>query len=68
MKRIFPARDYLDRNSYEAAVAGNGLDGLKIIELLQPNYVILDLMLPDMKEAVLVKRIANMHQCLLLLA
>ncbi|CDN44523.1 response regulator transcription factor [Paenibacillus sp. P22] len=42
-------RDYLTRNSYEAAVAGNGRDGLKIIELLQPDYVILDLMLPDME-------------------
>ncbi len=42
-------RDYLARNNYEAAVAGNGRDGLKIIELLQPDYVILDLMLPDME-------------------
>ncbi|ASS64808.1 MULTISPECIES: response regulator transcription factor [unclassified Paenibacillus] len=42
-------RDYLTRSGYEAAVAATGRDGLKIIELLQPDYVILDLMLPDME-------------------
>ncbi|MGM0882926.1 MAG: response regulator transcription factor [Bacillota bacterium] len=41
-------RDYLTKNNYEAAIAGNGQDGLKIIDLLQPDFIILDIMLPDM--------------------
>lgn len=41
-------RDYLTRNQYEAAVAATGQDGLQIMELIQPDYIILDIMLPDM--------------------
>lgn len=41
-------RDYLTKNQYEAAVASNGQDGLQMMELLQPDYIILDIMLPDM--------------------
>ncbi|PWW35043.1 MULTISPECIES: response regulator transcription factor [Paenibacillus] len=41
-------RDYLIKNQYEAAVASNGQDGLKMMEMLQPDYIILDIMLPDM--------------------
>ncbi|WP_044477381.1 response regulator transcription factor [Paenibacillus antibioticophila] len=41
-------RDYLAKNKYEAAIAGNGKDGLQMLELLQPDYIILDIMLPDM--------------------
>ncbi|WP_028612250.1 response regulator transcription factor [Paenibacillus harenae] len=41
-------RDYLTKNNYEAAIAGTGQDGLKIIDLLQPDFIILDIMLPDM--------------------
>lgn len=40
-------RDYLMKNGYEAAVAATGEDGLQIMELLQPDYIILDIMLPD---------------------
>ncbi|MDP9701756.1 response regulator transcription factor [Paenibacillus polysaccharolyticus] len=40
-------RDYLIKNGYEAAVAATGEDGLQIMELLQPDYIILDIMLPD---------------------
>lgn len=40
-------RDYLAKNRYEAAVAGNGKDGLYMLELVQPDYIILDIMLPD---------------------
>nr|WP_154960805.1 response regulator transcription factor [Paenibacillus xylanexedens] len=40
-------RDYLMKNRYEAAVAATGEDGLQIMELLQPDYIILDIMLPD---------------------
>jgi DNA-binding response OmpR family regulator len=41
-------RDYLTKNQYEAAVAGNGQDGLQMMDILQPDYIILDIMLPDM--------------------
>ncbi|WP_366293203.1 response regulator transcription factor [Paenibacillus sp. AN1007] len=40
-------RDYLTKNGYEAAVAATGEDGLQIMELIQPDYIILDIMLPD---------------------
>jgi len=39
--------DYLMKNGYEAAVAATGEDGLQIMKLLQPDYIILDIMLPD---------------------
>ncbi|HBU84860.1 MULTISPECIES: response regulator transcription factor [Paenibacillus] len=41
-------RDYLTKNQYEAAVASNGQDGLQMMDILQPDYIILDIMLPDM--------------------
>jgi DNA-binding response OmpR family regulator len=41
-------RDYLTKNHYEAAVASNGQDGLQMMDMLQPDYIILDIMLPDM--------------------
>ncbi|SLK18534.1 MULTISPECIES: response regulator transcription factor [unclassified Paenibacillus] len=41
-------RDYLTKNQYEAAVAGNGQGGLQMMDMLQPDYIILDIMLPDM--------------------
>ncbi|MDT0125657.1 response regulator transcription factor [Paenibacillus sp. RRE4] len=40
-------RDFLMKNGYEAAVAATGEDGLQIMELLRPDYIILDIMLPD---------------------
>ncbi|MDR9749060.1 response regulator transcription factor [Paenibacillus taichungensis] len=41
-------RDYLTKNQYESAVASNGQDGLQMMDMLQPDYIILDIMLPDM--------------------
>ncbi|WP_258166225.1 response regulator [Paenibacillus sp. PCH8] len=41
-------RDYLTKNQYEAVVAATGQDELQIIELIQPDYIILDIMLPVM--------------------
>lgn len=41
-------RDYLTKYQYEAAVASNGQDGLQMMDMLQPDYIILDIMLPDM--------------------
>ncbi|MEK4055286.1 response regulator transcription factor [Paenibacillus sp. FSL F4-0087] len=41
-------RDYLTKNQYEAAVASNGQDGLQMMDMLQPDYIILDIMLPDL--------------------
>jgi len=41
-------RDYLTKNGYEAAAASSGKDALRMMELLKPDFVILDLTLPDM--------------------
>lgn len=41
-------RDYLTKNQYEAAVASNGQDGLQMMDMLHPDYIILDIMLPDL--------------------
>lgn len=41
-------RDYLTKNGYEAAAASSGKDGLRMLKLISPDFVILDLMLPDM--------------------
>ncbi|NUU75414.1 response regulator transcription factor [Paenibacillus xylanilyticus] len=41
-------RDYLNKNQYDAAVAATGQDGLYMMDMLQPDYIILDIMLPDM--------------------
>lgn len=40
-------KDYLNKNGYEATIANNGKEALYFIELLNPEFVILDIMLPD---------------------
>ncbi|CAH1056849.1 response regulator transcription factor [Paenibacillus pseudetheri] len=40
-------RDYINKNGYEAIIANNGRDALHLIELLNPEFIILDIMLPD---------------------
>ncbi|MGF7047720.1 DNA-binding response OmpR family regulator [Paenibacillus sp. DS2015] len=40
-------KDYISKNGYEATIAGNGKDALLAIELLNPEFIILDIMLPD---------------------
>ncbi|OPA74213.1 DNA-binding response regulator [Paenibacillus selenitireducens] len=41
-------KDYLTNNGYEVFVAENGQEGLKLIDTLSPDFIILDIMLPDM--------------------
>ncbi len=41
-------KDYLLKHGLEAAIARNGRDGLSMLEMLQPDFIILDLTLPDM--------------------
>lgn len=41
-------KDYLTINRYEVLVAENGQEGLKLIDTLSPDFIILDIMLPDM--------------------
>ena len=38
----------LEREGYEVKVAGNGVDGLKLLEQFRPDIVLLDLMMPVM--------------------
>lgn len=40
-------RDYLLKESYEVLTASNGVDALKHIETSHPDFIITDLMLPD---------------------
>lgn len=40
-------KNYMEKHGLEVAVADNGADGLHMIDLLEPDYIILDLTLPD---------------------
>lgn len=40
-------KDYLNKNGYEAMDAENGQDGLRVLQLWAPDFIILDIMLPD---------------------
>lgn len=40
-------KDYLNKNGYEATIANSGKEALHFIELLNPEFIILDIMLPD---------------------
>ncbi len=40
-------KDYLNKYGYEVFIAENGKDGMRIIETFVPDFIILDLMLPD---------------------
>lgn len=40
-------KDYVDNNGYDAAIASNGREARHLIELLNPEFIILDIMLPD---------------------
>lgn len=40
-------RDYINKNGYEATIANNGKDAVQLIEILNPEFIILDIMLPD---------------------
>lgn len=40
-------KDYITISGYEVSVAENGQDGLKFIDTLSPDFIILDIMLPD---------------------
>lgn len=40
-------RDYINKNGYDATITSNGKEALDLINLLKPDFVILDIMLPD---------------------
>jgi two-component system, OmpR family, response regulator VicR len=40
-------KEYLNKNGYEATIASNGKEALQYIDLLNPEFIILDIMLPD---------------------
>ncbi|TCZ75969.1 response regulator transcription factor [Paenibacillus albiflavus] len=40
-------KDYITISGYEVLVAENGQDGLNFIDILSPDFIILDIMLPD---------------------
>ncbi|MET1032911.1 MAG: response regulator, partial [Candidatus Saccharimonadales bacterium] len=41
----------LEREGFEVSTATNGVDGLKIVEAIQPDIILLDLMMPIMSGA-----------------
>lgn len=52
-------KNYMEKHGLEVAVADNGADGLHMIDLLEPDYIILDLTLPDTDGLELCRRIRN---------
>ncbi|MEJ8305414.1 response regulator transcription factor [Saccharibacillus sacchari] len=55
-------KNYMEKHAYEVAAAANGADGLRMIELLEPDYVILDLTLPDADGLELCRRIRESRE------
>lgn len=50
-------KDYLAKHGFRADIAGTGEEGIRLLTSLQPDYVILDLMLPDVDGIELCRRI-----------
>lgn len=50
-------KEYINKHGYEASSADNGQDGLMFMELLSPDFIILDIMLPDMDGIELCRKI-----------
>ncbi|CQR54783.1 response regulator transcription factor [Paenibacillus riograndensis] len=40
-------KDYIRLQGYDVHIADNGIDGLRLVETLFPDFIILDIMLPD---------------------
>ena len=50
---------YLNREGYQVAVARDGLEALRLIEVRQPTLVVLDLMLPHVDGLEIIRRLRN---------
>ncbi|MBE1555579.1 response regulator transcription factor [Sporosarcina limicola] len=50
-------KDYLSKNGYELVIAENGKDGLHFIDSIDLDFIILDLMLPDVDGIELCRKI-----------
>ncbi|NQX49306.1 response regulator transcription factor [Paenibacillus tritici] len=40
-------KDYISLQGYDVHIADNGMDGLRLVDSLSPDFIILDIMLPD---------------------
>lgn len=40
-------KDYITLQGFDVHIADNGVDGLRLLEAVQPDFIILDIMLPD---------------------
>ncbi|WP_438496486.1 response regulator transcription factor [Paenibacillus sp. IHBB 3054] len=40
-------KDYITLQGFDVHIADNGVDGLRLLETVQPDFIILDIMLPD---------------------
>lgn len=54
--------DYLLINGYESHTAESGEEGLRMIERLKPDFIILDIMLPDADGIDLCRQIRERHE------
>jgi len=54
-------KDYISKQSYETAVVDNGKDALQRIESWQPDFIILDIMLPDIDGIELCRQIRGQN-------
>jgi two-component system response regulator VicR len=55
-------KDYISMNRYEAVVAENGMDGLQLSQTWEPDFIVLDIMLPDMDGIDLCRQIRETNQ------
>jgi len=55
-------KDYISMNGYEAVVAENGKDGLQLCQTWGPDFIVLDIMLPDMDGIDLCRQIRETNQ------
>lgn len=54
-------RDFINKNGYEATIINDGKNVLSLIELLNPEYIILDIMLPDIDGIELCRQIREIY-------
>ena len=52
----------LESEGYQVNCAHSGVEGLKKVEDLNPSLIIVDLMMPDMSEIEVIRRLKNNHK------
>ncbi|ASA20367.1 response regulator transcription factor [Paenibacillus donghaensis] len=55
-------KDYIKLQGYEVHIAENGMDGLRLVDTVLPDFIILDIMLPDANGIELCRQIRDKTQ------